>query len=112
MAYTDLLSTKAPKLSLMAVCVVLLLFSLVSSYSAFNPYAQQGGAATDGGATGGAATGGQGIGGAPCYGSTCNYYNYGGPATGGQATGGAATDNGVPPASPSPLTNQYFLQHR
>src|SRR4051812_37603405 len=102
MTYTSLLPAKAAKLSLVAVCFSLLLFS-VSSSSAFTAYAQQGGAATGGSATGGQAAGGSFI----CSGGTCNFY--GGPATGGQATGGSATGNGensgTPSASPFPDIN-------
>ena len=83
MALTDPLYSKTAKLSLVAVCVALLLFTSFLSF--FTIYAQQGGNATGGAAQGGAAGGA-----APCYGSNCNYYYYGGPATGGQATGGAA----------------------
>ena len=91
MEITDPLSAKTAKLSLIAVCVVLLLFTMSSSvsvaYSATikaSPGAATGGAATGGAATGGAASNGP----ANCYG-TC--YFYGGPATGGTANGGSAT---------------------
>jgi tetratricopeptide (TPR) repeat protein len=117
MALPDPLPAKAAKLSLVAACVAFLLFSM--SYSFFNAYAQQGGAATGGAATGSGATGGPATGGAAtsgsviggsatCYG-TCYYY--GGPATGGQATGGAATNNGGNTGdsakSSSPLIESY-----
>src|SRR4051794_33398240 len=100
MVQTDLLSTKMAKLSIAAVSVAFLIFTL--SF-AFTIHAQQNGAATGGSATGGQAAGGSFI----CSGGTCNFY--GGPATGGQATGGSATGNGensgTPSVSPFPDIN-------